>query len=151
MADGVGPGAWAERHDTPDLTLEGAPKIVPLRVATDFSVFGGDPDPRGKSVIGGDGQVAGTVRDLWVDRSEPTIRYLEAEIPGGRRVLVPIGFAKIDGSGTVHVNAILAGQFARVPALANPDRVTLREEDRICGYYGGGTLYAEPSRQEPYI
>lgn len=151
MVDGVGPAAYAERHDTPDLTLEGAPKIVPLRVASDFSVRGGDPDPRGQSVIGADGQVAGTVRDLWVDRSEPTIRYLEAEITGGRRVLVPIGFAKIDNAGTVRVNALLAGQFARIPALANPDRVTLLEEDKICGYFGGGTLYAEPSRQEPCI
>jgi photosynthetic reaction center H subunit len=135
LVDGVGPAAYAERHDSPDLTLEGAPKIVPLRVAGDFSVRSGDPDPRGQSVI----------------RSEPTIRYLEAEVAGGRRVLVPIGFAKIDNAGTVRVNALLAGQFARVPALANPDRVTLLEEDKICGYFGGGTLYAEPSRQEPCI
>jgi photosynthetic reaction center H subunit len=151
MLAGVGPGSWAERHDTPDLTLDGAPKIVPLRVATDFSVNLTDPDPRGKSVVAGDGQVAGTVVDLWVDRSEPQVRYFEAEIAGGRRALIPAGFAKVDGAGTVRVVSILAAQFARVPALANPDRVTLLEEDKICAYYGGGTLYAEPERQEPLI
>jgi len=29
--------------------------------------------------------------------------------------------------------------------------VTLREEDRIMGYYGGGQLYATPRRTEPLI
>jgi photosynthetic reaction center H subunit len=27
--------------------------------------------------------------------------------------------------------------------------VTLLEEDKIMGYYGGGTLYADRRRQEP--
>src|SRR5262245_38179909 len=31
MTAGVGPGAYAERADVPDLTSHGAPKIVPLR------------------------------------------------------------------------------------------------------------------------
>ena len=34
MLDGVGPGAYAMRADTPDLTLDGLPKIVPLRIAS---------------------------------------------------------------------------------------------------------------------
>ena len=42
-------------------------------------------------------------------------------------------------------------QFADVPTLANPDQVTLLEEDRISAYYAGGTLYAEPSRLGPLI
>jgi photosynthetic reaction center H subunit len=154
MLGGVGPGSWAERHDTPDLTLDGAPKIIPLRVATDFSVAMDDPDPRGKAVVAADGKVAGTIVDVWVDRSEPQIRYFEAEVPGGtgsRRALIPAGFAKVDGSGTVSVVSILAAQFGQVPSLANPDRITLLEEDKICAYYGGGTLYAEPERQEPFI
>ncbi len=36
-----------------------------------------------------------------------------------------------------------------MPGLRNPDQVTLLEEDRISAYYGGGTLYAEPSRLGP--
>ena len=47
------------------------------------------------------------------------------------------------------MKAILGAQFADVPAHAKPDTVTLREEDRIAAYYGGGTLYAEASRREP--
>ena len=49
------------------------------------------------------------------------------------------------------VRAILASQFAHVPTTRSPDRITLLEEDKICGYYGGGTLYATPSRQEPLL
>jgi photosynthetic reaction center H subunit len=30
-------------------------------------------------------------------------------------------------------------------------QVTLLEEDRIAGYFGGGTLYATPARSEPLI
>lgn len=153
MVDGVGPAAYAERESVPDLTAEGEIKIVPLRVAHDFSVAKEDADPRGMEVIAGDGQPAGTVRELWIDRSEPQIRYLEVSLAaGGRSVLLPINFARIDGRRKrVTVLAILAKQFAQVPETAKPDQITLREEDRITGYFGGGTLYAEPSRLEPII
>jgi len=61
-------------------------------------------------------------------------------------------FAKIDaGRATVHVRAILGVQFATVPALANPDQITRREEDQICAYYAGGTLFATPKRSEPLL
>ena len=38
-------------------------------------------------VIGADRQLAGVVTDVWVDRSEVVIRFLEVEIPipGGSR------------------------------------------------------------------
>ena len=111
-----------------------------------------DRDPRGFTVIGADGVVGGTVRDVWVDRSEVIIRYLEVEVKGGKRVLLPITFSKINqGKGTVKVESILGSQFASAPTLSSPDRVTLLEEDKIVAYYGGGTLYAEPSRQEPLL
>jgi photosynthetic reaction center H subunit len=143
MQDGVGPAAYALRAEVPDLTIDGRPKIVPLRVATDFWVESRDPDPRGMAVIGADRKVAGTVSDIWVDRSETLIRYLEVEVPAGgasRRVLLPINFARIDGDRRqVRVRSILAEQ------------VTFREEDRICAYYGGGTLYATPGRTESVL
>jgi photosynthetic reaction center H subunit len=60
--------------------------------------------------------------------------------------------AKINGRWRqVKVRAILAGQFANVPAIASPNQVTKREEDRIVGYYAGGTLYASPTRMGPVI
>jgi hypothetical protein len=80
------------RADVPDLTHHGEAKIVPMRVAADHSVAVRDTDPRGLPVYGGDGELAGTVVDLWVDRMEMMFRYLEVQTQGGRRVLVPINF-----------------------------------------------------------
>jgi photosynthetic reaction center H subunit len=126
-------------------------------------------------VLGADGQVGGKVVECWVDRAEPQIRYLEVALPeaaGGRHVLLPIQYARItttqpfaildslfsraqpgrsSADGRVQVKSILGGQFAAVPATASMDQVTKLEEERIMAYYGGGTLYAEPSRQEPYL
>ena len=153
LIDGVGPASYAERADVPDLTLEGDPKIVPLRVAPDFSVASRDPDPRGMAVIGTDGRIAGTVTDAWVDKSEYIFRYFEMEVgEAGRHILLPVTFCRVDaGNRQIRVKAITAAQFADVPGLANPDQVTFLEEDKICGYYGGGYLYATPDRAEPLI
>jgi photosynthetic reaction center H subunit len=153
MQAAVGAGAFAQRADTPDLTADGQPKIVPLRVATSFAVSGHDFDPRGLPVIAGDGKPAGTVRDLWVDQSEMLFRYLEVETAtasGPRRVLLPVTFARIRRS-QVEVNALYAHHFASVPGLRNPDRVTFLEEERVVAYYGAGTLYADPKRGEPIL
>jgi photosynthetic reaction center H subunit len=71
-------------------------------------------------------------------------------VAGGKRVLLPIPFARI-GKQQVKVHAILGVQFADVPTTRQPDQVTLLEEDKIAGYYGGGLLYATPLRQEPLV
>jgi len=89
MLSGMGPGAWAERADEPDLTHEGLPKIVPMRVLSEYSVAATDVDPRGLDVVGLDGEVGGTVVDLWVDRGEQLIRYLEVELAGGGAAPAP--------------------------------------------------------------
>jgi photosynthetic reaction center H subunit len=152
MADGVGPAAYAMRADTPDLTIDGEVKIVPLRAAADFSLEERDPDPRGMEVVAADGVVAGKVSDVWVDRSETIARYLEVEIAGGRRVLLPVNFTRVNGKRRqVKVESIFAHHFAGVPGTKSPDRVTFREEDRIAAYYAGGHLYAEPSRLGPLL
>jgi photosynthetic reaction center H subunit len=152
LADGVGPASWAERSDHPDLTVNGDPKIVPLRIAPTFYVAAEDPDPRGFAVIGGDKKIAGVVSDIWVDLSEYMMRYFEVELPGGRKVLLPTTFAKVDKKrGRVNVHALYAEHFPGVPATKSPDQVTLLEEDKICGYYGGGTLYAHPGRTESLL
>jgi photosynthetic reaction center H subunit len=157
MVDGVGPAAWAIRPDVPDLTHEGEARIVPTRVATDYTVSPRDPDPRGQPVYGADGEIGGEVTDLWVDRGEPCIRYLEiATRPEGeeglsRRVLLPINFTRVARDGSVRVNAILGRHFAKVPGTASLDQITLQEEDRVCAFYGGGTLYALPERGEPLL
>jgi photosynthetic reaction center H subunit len=155
MLDGVGPAAWALRANAPELDAEGHVRIGPMRHLPEFTIESRDPDPRGMLVIGGDGATAGIVTDVWVDRSEPQIRFLEVEVPAGaakRNVLVPIGFLKFDAlRKQVKVRSILASQFADVPGIAADDQITLREEDQIMGYYAGGTLYATPARSEPFL
>ncbi len=153
LLDAIGPGAYAERSNTPDLTAHGLPKIVPLRVANDFKIASSDTDPRGFAVIGADGVFAGMIRDVWVDRSEQLIRFYEVEVEGsGARVLLPYGFAKVDDDKqAIKVESLFGGQFASVPQLANPDQITLLEEEKVTAFYGAGILYADPERQEPYL
>jgi photosynthetic reaction center H subunit len=151
----TGPGAYAERRDVPDPAIDGKPKIVPIRLSH-FEVSPRDPDPRGMAVVGADGRSPGTIVDVWVDRSELVIRYLEAEVsgPGGtmRRVMVPMNFTVINGKlRQVKVKALQASQFAGIPALKAPDQITLLEEEKVCAYYGAGTLYAYASRAEPML
>ena len=155
IGDGIGPGAYSDRADEPDKTWDGRARIVPMRSLSEAEVDRRDADPRGMRLVGADGGFAGTIEDLWIDLSEPHVRYLEAEVEGAtgpRRILVPIGFAKIErGKGQVKVEALKAHHFANAPGTANPDLVTLLEEERIVGYFGSGTLYADAARQEPVI
>ena len=153
MKDAIGPGAYANRADTPDRTIDGKPRIVPMRHAGSFHIDRRDPDPRGMPVMGADGNTAGRVSDIWVDVAEPMVSYFEVELgeqQGSRHVLLPIGFAKVNRrKGQIDVNAIYAHQFADVPALASDQQITCLEEDKVCAYYAGGTLYADAGRQEP--
>lgn len=156
LVDGVGPAAWAERADKPDQTWDGKNKIVPTRADAHYTVASGDPDPRGMAVFGADGKRAGTVVDLWVDRAEHVVRYLEVDAgPGAGPLLVPMNLAKVQGGGTksrsIKVKSLLAGQFLKAPRIKSPDSVTFLEEDRICAYFAGGHLYATPQRSEPLI
>lgn len=155
MLDSIGPGSWAERADIPEMTYDNLVKILPTRIATGYACSAYE-DPRGYDVIGTDMKVAGKVVDLWVDRSEALIRYFEVALPGGRNVLLPVTFSDIKrgvkpGVGRIKVEALLAHQFADVPATRDPDSVTRLEEEKICAYFGAGTLYATPLRAEPLL
>ena len=153
MVDGVGPAAYADRSDTPDLTLHGEPKIVPLRVAPDWHVSEESPNPIGMTVLGADGRAAGVVCDVWVDRSEMVARYLEVDVATPvRRVLLPVTLARVHPvRGQVTAASVLAAQFAQAPLTAHADQVSLREEDRITAYFASGHMYALPSRTEPLL
>lgn len=150
MLAGVGPGAYAIRPEIPDKTVDGAIKIVPLRIASNFHLESKDPNPIGMNVVAGDGKVAGTVTDVWVDRAEILIRYLEVKVAeNNRTVLIPMNFARI--SNNVKVRSIFAKHFADVPGTKSTESVTMMEEERIMAYYGAGTLYASPERAEPLL
>jgi len=164
MREGVGPASYANRQDIPDLALDGTPKIRPMRVADDFMVEPSDPDPRGLAVVAADGQVAGTVKDLWVDRAEPRILFFEVKLTSDagaqdedktasdNNPLLPYGYARVKfGKRQIRVSSIMADQFQHIPRTASADQITRLEEERITAYFAGGHLYAEPSRQEPLI
>lgn len=153
MLAGAGPAASALRADVPDMMQENAAehRVVPLRVATDHNLDEESPDPRGKEVVGADDAVGGVVSDLWIDRAETCIRYLEVTLPAGASVLVPMPLARVDATGRVMVGSVLGSQFADAPNLASPDAITLREEDRIQAYFASGHMYAMPTRVEPLL
>jgi len=99
MLDGVGPGSWADREDAPELNIDNIPCIVPLRLAQGTWLEPRDPDPRGMKVIGADNEIGGVATDVWVDRAEGLIRYIEVEVTtsaGAKRVLLPMPFALVN-------------------------------------------------------
>jgi photosynthetic reaction center H subunit len=114
-----------------------------MRTGTEISVLAGS-DPRGWRVVGGDGKTAGTVKDLWVDRADLLVRYLEVELgenagATGTR-LVPMPMARVNSDrGIIEVYSILAKQFG------------VLEEEKVSSYYAAGRLWAEPSRREPLL
>jgi photosynthetic reaction center H subunit len=177
LLSGVGPASYAQRHDEPELTREGHHAIVPMRVAKDYAVSAG-PDPRGFALVMADGKAAGTIVDLWVDRAEMQIRYLEVELtadapkgdaPEGEsdgdgeekkaaesaspaRRLVPITVVLVDGEDRkVRCSAIHGHQVASVPTTRSDESITLLEEERIQAFYAGGYLYADARRAEPLV
>lgn len=162
LVDGVGPAAWAERRDVPDKTWDGKNRITPAGTNGHYDVASRDPDPRGLPVIAADGQVIGTVSDIWIDRAEHIVRYLqlgEASLADGA-LLIPMTLARFVrgrtgrgriGTASIKVKSITSAQFANVPRTKSPDAVTSLEEDRVMAYFVGGQLYATPARAEPLL
>ena len=150
LGSGVGPGSYAMRADRPDLDMFGRTRIVPMALADHVTVVAQDVDPRGLPVIGLDGLVAGTVRDLWVDRAEHVIRYLDVALTGGGTATLPMPMARVSKKGVVS-DAITAAQFVGCPQLRSPEQITLLEEEKVQAYFGAGYLWATPDRSEPYL
>jgi photosynthetic reaction center H subunit len=152
LLDGVGPASFAQRDRRPDLDFEGHPRIVPIGCCTSLRVIERDPDPRGMTMIASDGRPAGTVTDIWVDRTDRLIRYLEVTLDGGRKVLAPMTMCKVKRrAGQVVTDSLAAHQFADAPGVASPETITLDEEERVVAYFGGGYLYSSPARSEPLL
>ncbi|MEM9966941.1 MAG: photosynthetic reaction center subunit H [Pseudomonadota bacterium] len=152
MMDGVGPAAWAPRRDVPELDAHGHVKIKPMSKLEDFAVSSGT-DPRGKAVVTGDGEVVGRVIDMWVDVPEQLVRYLTLDLNpegSGKIRLLPMNFAKIK-SNRVVVRSLYAANMENIPTAKSDEEITLLEEEKIMAYYGGGTMYADPKREEPAL
>ena len=156
LVDGIGPASWCYRIDEPEVDADGSFKILPLRAEPTLLLHPNSPDPRGFPVVGADGLTAGTVADIWVDALEEAVLYLEVALTllgaEGQHVLVPSRFVQYRRRlGLVKVRSITAAQFAQVPRLRHPERITPLEEDKLVGYFGGGNLFALPGRSGPLL
>ncbi len=149
MADGVGPASWAMRRDVPELDGHAHPKIRPMSSLPEYSVSAGR-DARGMPVHSDDGEVVGTVTDMWVDAPEQLVRYIEFDMGEAGKRLVPIQLARVK-SDRVAIQSLHASQFAGIPTTSSTDQVTMLEEEKICAYYCGGKLYAHEERSEPLL
>jgi hypothetical protein len=99
------------------------PVLRRLRDLTDFEVADGNPDVRGWTVWGGDGQALGTVHELIVDPEALKVRYLDIELDSRfhineyeNHILLPIGVASLDSEGdNVFVPALNAESVLNYP------------------------------------
>ena len=158
LTAGVGPGSYAMRADVPDVNCHGEVRIAPLRVSPGFFTDTKDPELRGFGLVGVDGKAGGTITDLWIDRAEFLIRYLEVATinddatPTGATILVPMTMCAVKkNSKTVYIDAVKGGQVRGAPQLKSANQVTLLEEEKIVGYFGAGYLYATADRAEPVL
>ena len=154
---GVGSGSYAMRADVVDVTGHGDPRIGPLSASPTFGIEEKDPDVRGFTMLGVDGETAGTVTDIWIDRMESLIRYLEVELPAEgdvptSKVLIPMTMCEVKRKkGVITTDSLKAEQFRGAPYPAAPDRITRLEEEKVVGYFGSGYMYAEAERGEPAL
>jgi photosynthetic reaction center H subunit len=99
------------------------PILRRLRDLTDFEVADGNPDVRGWTVRGNDGQALGTVFELIVELDAMKVRYLDVELDGRfhineheNHILLPIGAASLDDDGdNVFVPALNAESVLNYP------------------------------------
>ena len=102
-----------------------------------------------------DGEIVGEIADAWVDQTESVIRYYEIKF-GREKRLIPQHFAllrkQLRGRGKeFYVHALMSDQYSDIPKTKKKDEITMLEEEKIMGYFGGGLLYAHPQRQEPKL
>jgi len=99
------------------------PVLRRLRDLTEFEVADDNPDVRGWTVRGSDGQALGTVFELVVDPEALKVRYLDVELDSRfqineyeNHILLPIGVASLDADGdNVFVPALNAESVLNYP------------------------------------
>ena len=99
------------------------PILRRLRDLADFEVADDNPDVRGWTVRGNDGQALGAVFELIVDVEALKVRYLDVELDDRFRInehenhiLLPIGAASLDDDGdNVFVPALNAESLLHYP------------------------------------
>jgi sporulation protein YlmC with PRC-barrel domain len=106
-------------------TAPASEALASLRDMPDYDVAAGDSDPRGWLVIAADGRPAGRVTELIVDIRLGKVRYLECAVDQAwlargdrRRVLIPVGFARMDEAASrVVVDTLELPDMLKLPAF----------------------------------
>ena len=122
-----------------------------LRDLTDFEVADDNPDVRGWTVRGNDGQALGTVFELIVDVEALKVRYLDVELDGRfqineheNHILLPIGVASLDEDGdNVFVPALNAESVLSYPPYAEI-QITREYEEAMLRALGKDQTAANP-------
>lgn len=121
-------------------------RLAALSELEGFRVAAGEPDPRGWSVVAGDGRRVGAVRDLVVDTGALKIRYVDCALNGraadeeeaDRRILIPLGFTRLDEERrAVIVDTLSAAELRALPAYRELP-VDPEFEDRLHAEFLGG-------------
>jgi hypothetical protein len=59
-----------------------------------------------------------------------------------RRAMLPIYYADLKPSRRhIRVKALRRDQFAKIPPLKTPNRITAREEDQVNAFFSGAFFY----------
>jgi photosynthetic reaction center H subunit len=127
------------------------PVLRRLRDLTDFEVADGNPDVRGWTVRGGDGQALGIVYELIVEPDAMKVRYLDVELDGRfhineheNHILLPIGVAAIDVDGdNVFVPALTAESVLNYPPYVEI-QITREYEEAMLRALGKESAAANP-------
>jgi uncharacterized protein (TIGR02271 family) len=119
--------------------------VRPLDELDNFEVADHSPDVRGWDVMSSDGRRIGEVEELLVDTNAMKVRYLDVELDkdvrgasDDRRVLIPIGRARIDDNDDrVVVDGVGAEQFRSMPGYSG--RLDRNYEDTLRTHWSGSS------------
>lgn len=123
-----------------------------------YEVSPDSPDPRGWEVIAADQRRVGTVHDLLIEPTIMKVRYLDCEVTmpefnepsGGRHVLIPVGYARLDTrEKLVYIDALRAEAISDLPSFPGLP-LAPETERRIFEIFGRGARGEGPYREGRY-
>ena len=119
--------SYSNTYDRPDYrnswargtNRDASGQLARLDQLDDFEVADYDADPRGWEVVGRDGHRIGEVDHLIGDTGALKVRYLTVDVDrdiGDRKVLVPVGHARLEDDERVRVDALDSASARELPA-----------------------------------
>jgi sporulation protein YlmC with PRC-barrel domain len=118
------PRYYGDEERSAAQTALGEARVVPISRTRDFRIPKGEPDLRGWTLFGADGERAGKIDDLLVDPAAMNVAYLVVDLmddlfqlKDDRHVLVPAAAAELRERGKdVWLRELSARDVARLPA-----------------------------------